>query len=146
MRDQFWIKFPLTELDKEEWEALCDGCGRCCLHKLEDIDSGDVHFTNVACQLLDTSSCQCRDYPNRKQKVPDCLVLDATSILNNTALPVTCAYRLLAEGKSLPGWHPLISGKTDTVLEAGITMQGRCVSEVDVAVEELEHHLIELNE
>ena len=145
MRDLFWNKFPLNELDNEEWEALCDGCGRCCLHKLEDIDSGDVHFTNVACLLLDTTNCECRDYPNRKQKVPDCLVLDADSIINNTALPPSCAYRLLAEGKSLASWHPLVSGNSDSVLAAGIAMQGRCVSEIDVAEEELEHYLIELN-
>lgn len=145
MRDFFWERFPLSELDNNEWEALCDGCGRCCLHKLEDIDTGEIHFTDIACLLLDTDRCECRDYANRKQKVPDCLILKADAILGNTALPPSCAYRLLAEGKTLASWHPLISGDPGTVLSAGIAMQGRCISEVDIPEEEFEHHLIELN-
>lgn len=145
MRHRFWETHALNELDSDEWEALCDGCGRCCLHKLEDIDSGEVYFTNVACHLLDTEQCQCRDYEHRKQKVYDCQVLTADTIVGNTALPPSCAYRLLAEGKNLPDWHPLVSGKSDSVLVAGISMQGRCFSETEVAEDELEHHLIELN-
>ena len=146
MREKFWENYQLDELDKDEWEALCDGCGRCCLHKLEDVDTREVHFTNVACLLLDTDSCQCRDDPNRKNKVPDCLVLSDERILGNTALPPSCAYRLLAEGKSLPEWHPLISGDPGSVLSYGISMQGRCVSEDEVADDELEHYLVELND
>lgn len=145
MRDLFWEKYSLAELDQNEWEALCDGCGRCCLHKLEDIDTGEVHFTNIACHLLNTETCQCRDYKHRKTKVFDCQVLTAANISGNTALPPSCAYRLLAEGKPLASWHPLVSKDKASVLLAGIAMQGRCISEVQVADDELEHHLIELN-
>ncbi len=145
MRDLFWEKYSLAELNQNEWEALCDGCGRCCLHKLEDIETGEVHFTNVACYLLNTETCQCRDYPHRKTKVPDCQVLTADTISGNTALPPSCAYRLLAEGKTLEAWHPLLSKEDDSVVQAGIAMLGRCISEDEVADDDLEHYLIELN-
>ncbi|MGD8514229.1 MAG: YcgN family cysteine cluster protein [Granulosicoccaceae bacterium] len=143
----FWKDKPLAELNQAEWESLCDGCGRCCLHKLEDIESGKVYFTNVACRLLDTDTCQCRDYAHRKQKVPDCIVLTPDTIEDNlSALPHSCAYRLLAAGEGLPDWHPLISGDPQSVITHGISMAGRCVSEVDVAEDELAHHLIELDD
>jgi uncharacterized cysteine cluster protein YcgN (CxxCxxCC family) len=143
----FWEDKPLSTLSQSEWESLCDGCGRCCLYKLEDIDTGEVHFTNVACRLLDTDTCRCRDYTHRKQKVRDCIVLTPDTIEENlSALPDSCAYRLLLAGKPLPDWHPLISGNPQSVIEAGISMAGRCVSEDEVPEEELEHHLIELGE
>ena len=125
----FWEQKTLEEMTPSEWESLCDGCGKCCLHKLEDEDTGEVYICNVACRLLALESCQCRDYSNRKQLVPDCLVLTQDKIKEFHWLPMTCAYRLLAERKSLPEWPPLISGSVTSVFEAGISVGGRVVSE-----------------
>lgn len=130
-------------MNKQEWELLCDGCGRCCLNKLEDIDTGELHFTNVACHLLDESSCRCKDYPQRKKIVPECLVLDHDEVKTSTALPSSCAYRLLAEGKPLFDWHPLISGDSQSVHDAGISVRGKTLSEEYVHVEELEEHIVD---
>ena len=113
----FWEK-PLMSLDRGEWEALCDGCGRCCLHKLEDEDTGQLHPTNVACKLLDRKNGQCTDYPNRKKLVSDCVKLDPAKLDELEWLPSTCAYRLRWEGNSLPEWHYLISGSRETVHDA----------------------------
>ena len=135
----FWEQKPLDEMTPAEWESLCDGCGKCCLHKLEDEDTGEVFVCNVACRLLDLESCQCRDYPNRKQLVPDCTVLTRDKIEELHWLPVTCAYRLLAEGKPLAEWHPLISGSVSSVLEAGISVCGRVVTEEEA--DDLQLHI-----
>jgi uncharacterized cysteine cluster protein YcgN (CxxCxxCC family) len=141
MRD-FWKSVSLDEMSREEWEALCDGCGRCCLHKLEDVDTGLLFYTNVACRLLDERDCHCSDYAARAKLVKDCLLLSP----NNTAafdwLPLTCAYRRLANGMDLEWWHPLVSGDPDTVHQAGISVRGRTVSEKDVPVGRLENHII----
>jgi uncharacterized cysteine cluster protein YcgN (CxxCxxCC family) len=126
---RFWEKKTLDEMISSEWESLCDGCGKCCLHKLEDEDTGEVVVCNVACRLLDLETCQCQDYSNRKRLVPDCLVLTQDKIKEFHWLPVTCAYRLLADGKALPAWHPLISGSLASVHEAGISVRGRVISE-----------------
>lgn len=138
----FWERKRLAELDAEEWELLCDGCGRCCLLKLEDPDSGAVCYTGVACRLLDLESVRCTDYPRRSQRVPDCLVLDAATASATHWLPSTCAYRLVAEGKPLPHWHPLVSGDPRTVREAGISVAGRVLSERFVHPEALDDYLI----
>jgi uncharacterized cysteine cluster protein YcgN (CxxCxxCC family) len=125
-----------------EWESLCDGCGRCCLNKLEYEDTGEIEWTNVACRLFDDASCRCRDYPNRHRRVPDCLALTARNVPHLSWLPPTCGYRLVAEGRDLYWWHPLVSGDTETVHAAGVSVQGRTVSEADVPVSEFEAHLV----
>lgn len=136
----FWEK-PLSALDRGEWEALCDGCGRCCLHKLEDEETGELYPTNVACKLLDRRNGRCTDYGNRRKLVVDCVHLDRRKLGTLDWLPETCAYRLRAVGKPLPDWHYLISGSRETVHEAGQSTRGWTVSELDAG--ELEHHLVE---
>jgi len=138
----FWNTKTLEEMTTEEWESLCDGCGRCCLHKLEDIDTGLYFYTNVACRLLDSENCRCRDYPNRVSLVKDCLVLLPADHEHYNWLPTTCAYRRLANGMDLEWWHPLVSGDTDTVHEARISVRSRTVSENNVRKEQLEDHII----
>ncbi len=139
-RKPFWEK-PLSSLDRGEWEALCDGCGRCCVHKLEDEDTGELYPTNVACKLLDRRHGRCTDYAHRKQRVSDCVVLKKDRLGELEWLPDTCAYKLRAAGKPLPDWHYLISGSREAVHEAGQSTRGWTVSEVDAG--ELEWHLVD---
>ena len=139
----FWETKTLEQMTAEEWESLCDGCGRCCLNKLEDIDNGELHFTNVACRLLDDGTSRCENYPKRKSLVPECLVLDVESVKNSTALPSSCAYRRLAEGKPLLEWHPLISGDSSTVHTTGISVQGKTVSEKYIHIDQFEDHIVD---
>ena len=136
LRSRFWEKFALDDLNDAEWEALCDGCGRCCLQKLEDQDSGVVHVTDLACAQLDTNNCRCKDYTNRQKIVPDCLNVRPLNDDKLRWLPASCAYRRLAEGRELAQWHPLISGDPNSVHQAGIGMAGRCVSEQLVPLHE----------
>ena len=136
----FWEK-PLSALDRGEWEALCDGCGRCCLHKLEDDETGELYPTNVACRLLDRRNGRCTDYKNRKQHVADCVTLDRRKLDSLDWLPDTCAYRLRAAGEPLPKWHYLISGSRETVHEARESTRGWTVSEDDAG--DLEYHVVE---
>ncbi|MEM9788546.1 MAG: YcgN family cysteine cluster protein [Pseudomonadota bacterium] len=141
---KFWETKSLDQMSEAEWEALCDGCGKCCLNKLEDEDSGEVALTRVACRLLDDATCRCAQYEIRHQFVPNCIVLKPSNIESHLYwMPQTCAYRLLHEGKGLADWHPLISGTPETVHRAGVSMRGRTVSEFDVADEDWEDHIIE---
>jgi uncharacterized protein len=139
----YWELKTLEELTHEEWEGLCDGCGRCCLHKLEDADSGDVFYTNVACRLLNLDTGLCSDYTNRAKAVTDCFPLTPAIVRDVNWLPATCAYRLVAEGKPLPWWHPLVSGDPSTVRQMGISICGKAVSEEEVDLNELEDMVVD---
>ena len=138
----FWERKPLEEMTRKEWESLCDGCGRCCLNKLEDEDTLEIFFTNVACSLLDGERCRCRSYKRRLEKVPDCLALSPDNVFENSALPKSCAYRRLAEGKKLEYWHPLLSGDPDSVHNAGISVRGRTFSEEFIPADQFEAHIV----
>ena len=140
MRARFW-ELPLDSLNREEWEALCDGCGKCCLHKLEDAETGRLYPTNVACRLLDRRSCRCKDYKHRRVFVPDCVRLDAQGIADIDWLPSTCAYRLRADGEPLKDWHYLICGDREEVHRAGMSVRGWTVTEDEAG--DLEHHLVD---
>ncbi len=131
MKQAFWERKSLSEMTPEEWESLCDGCALCCMHKVEDEDSGEVFYTNLACRLLDTDSCRCTDYANRVKQVADCLSLTPGDKSAFEWLPATCAYRLLSRGEPLFDWHPLISGDPESVHAAGISVRGQVLSERD---------------
>jgi len=141
MSDRFWETKTLAELDRGQWEALCDGCGKCCLHKLEDDETGELYPTNVACRLLDRRSAQCKDYRNRRSFVPDCVRLDIDNVFTTEWLPSTCAYRLRANGEKLPEWHYLVCGDREAVHRAGESTRGWTVSEDDAG--DLEFHMVD---
>jgi uncharacterized cysteine cluster protein YcgN (CxxCxxCC family) len=135
-QEPFWRVKALEDMSTPEWESLCDGCGRCCLVKLEDEDTGDIHFTDIGCKLLDGGSCRCKDYPRRRRRVRDCVKLTPAAVRSLNWLPSTCAYRIVAGGGELAWWHPLVSGSDETVHQAGVSVRGRVgASEEDVPVE-----------
>jgi len=138
----FWRAKTLAEMTTKEWESLCDGCAQCCLIKLEDDDTGELFHTRLSCRLLDIGSCRCSDYDNRHARVPDCIHLTAENAGTLGWLPQSCAYRLVAEGKDLHWWHPLISGDSDTVRQAGVSVSGFARSEGDIAVEKMDRFVI----
>jgi uncharacterized protein len=138
----FWRRKTLAQLTPAEWESLCDGCGLCCLHKLEDDDDGSIHYTRIACRLLDVNSCRCTNYENRLQHVPDCLKLTVAQASQFHWLPRTCAYRLVGERKELPQWHHLVSGDPQAVHAARVSMAGRIFSEDEVPEEDWQDYLI----
>lgn len=139
---EFWKTKTLTEMSPSEWESLCDGCARCCLHKLEDEDSEQVHYTAVVCRYLDESACRCTQYEARTRLVPDCVQLTPVGALDYSWLPSTCGYRTVAEGRELQWWHPLVSGSQESVHEAGISVRGKCVSEEYVHPDAYEEQII----
>lgn len=139
--DRFWESVPLAKMSRAQWESLCDGCGKCCIHKLEDEETGEVLTTNVACRLLDRRSGQCSDYRNRRAYVPECVRLTPAKLRQLDWLPSTCAYRLIDEGQPLPEWHHLVSGDPESVHKAGISVRGWTVSEVEAG--DLEDHVVE---
>lgn len=144
MRPLYWETTPLDRMTQKEWEALCDGCGKCCMNKLEDEDTQEVALTNVACRLFDDSNCRCSQYDIRHQFVPECIVLKPQNIDANLYwMPDTCAYKLLHNGRPLYDWHPLISGNAQTVHDAGISMQGATYPEFEVDEDDWEDHVIE---
>ncbi|THD44154.1 MAG: YcgN family cysteine cluster protein [Bradyrhizobium sp.] len=139
----FWRAKTLEEMNRQEWESLCDGCARCCMVKLEDVDTAHIYFTDIGCKLLDGETCRCRDYRRRQSRVADCVKLTPETARSLSWLPVTCAYRLIAEGRDLQWWHPLVSGTPDTVRLAGVSVGGRVVaSEDDVPEDEWGDHIV----
>jgi uncharacterized cysteine cluster protein YcgN (CxxCxxCC family) len=142
-QDRFWETKPLARMTKREWESLCDGCGKCCLVKLQDAETDEISYTDVACKLLDCTTARCSDYSNRKRQVPDCVVLSVKLVNQLDWMPSTCAYRLLKEGKPLYWWHHLECGDPNAVHEAGISVRGRVVSETLVEDAELVEHVVD---
>ena len=143
MSEPFWKNKSLANMTRDEWESLCDGCGRCCLNKLEDEESGKYYYTDVGCRLLDGETCRCHDYPNRHELVSDCEQLTPQNVSELGWLPPSCAYRLLAEGKDLYWWHPLVSGDPDSVHAAGVSVRGRLRGdETQIGVEQLENYVV----
>ncbi|WP_320043548.1 YcgN family cysteine cluster protein [uncultured Desulfobacter sp.] len=143
LKQPFWKTKSLHQVTQEEWESLCDGCGRCCLHKLEDEDTGEICYTNVVCRLLDIDECRCSDYENRSTLVPECIQLTVDLISQYRWLPDTCAYRRLAEGRALPSFHFLVSGNPETVHESGASVQYKAISENDVDSSDLEPYVMD---
>ncbi|WP_036591802.1 YcgN family cysteine cluster protein [Oceanospirillum maris] len=141
--ERFWEQKALADMNHDEWESLCDGCGKCCLHKMEDEDDGTVYYTDVACKLLDITQCHCNDYNNRKQHVPECLKLTPEDVQAFDWLPHTCAYRLIKESKPLPEWHHLLTGDKKSIHKARQSIKGRAVSEQVVHPDEMEWHIIQ---
>ena len=142
-RPRFWETVALANMAPDEWEAICDGCAKCCLVKLEDEDDGTVYFTDVHCFLLEAGSCRCGDYANRTARVPDCVVLAPARLEDVHWMPTSCSYRLLAEGRGLAAWHPLVAGDGEAVHRAGLSVRGRSVPETAVAADELEDRVVD---
>lgn len=136
-----WLEKPLDKLNAAQWEALCDGCGKCCMSKLQDADSGKVYYTNIACELFDADSCRCQDYAHRTEKVAGCVSLSLQRLHEFEWLPQSCAYRLRLNSQPLPEWHPLITGDTDSVHEAGISVRGKSVDFKQAGP--IEHHIVD---
>ncbi|MBE9527208.1 MAG: YcgN family cysteine cluster protein [Proteobacteria bacterium] len=139
MPKNYWEYKKLSEMSQSEWEQLCDGCAKCCLHKLEDEDTGELYGTNVVCQYLDQETCQCNDYINRSVLVPDCITLTSQNLDQVYFMPSSCSYRLLAEGKPLPKWHPLVTGNKESTHDSGNSVRDKVISELEV--DDLMHHL-----
>ncbi len=145
LRPRFWETVPLARMSKAEWEALCDGCGKCCLNKLEDEDTGEVAFTRIACRLFDDTTCRCGNYAIRKSLVPECVVLTPATLPEVAYwMPKSCAYRRLHEGRGLAAWHPLVSGDPESVHRAGVSVRGATLPEYEIDQEDWEDHIIDI--
>lgn len=138
----FWKTKTLEELSRDEWESLCDGCARCCLVKLEDEDTSEIYLTRLSCSMLNVGACRCSDYPNRFIKMPDCINIDVEQVRTLSWLPETCGYRVVAEGRDLAWWHPLVSGSPDTVHQAGVSVRGLAMNEKRVKAENYWRYII----
>jgi uncharacterized protein len=138
----FWQRKSLDDMTPTEWESLCDGCGRCCLLKLEDEDTAEIHLTRLSCKLLDVGTCRCKDYAKRHNQVPDCVAINPAKVRELSWLPATCGYRLIEAGEPLQWWHPLVSGSPDTVHDAGISVRGWALSETRVKPEHIHRYII----
>lgn len=139
----FWQTKKLTEMTLDEWESLCDGCGICCLYKLEDEDTGEILMTNVVCRFFDSENCVCKLYDERHTAMPSCIKLTPSKVEQLKWLPDTCAYRLVLQGKPLPDWHPLVSGSRLSVHRAGVSVKNKVISEVDINMDQLEEYVVE---
>lgn len=139
---QYWEEKSLKEMTRKEWEDLCDGCGKCCLNKIEDEDTGDIFFTNVGCKLFESRTCKCSNYNNRKKLVADCQILTPKKVNSLTWLPSSCSYRRVNEGKGLPDWHHLVSGSKSTIHRAGASLKGKIVLN-EQNVKDLEDHVVD---
>ncbi len=141
--EPYWRRKTPAQMTPQEWESLCDGCGKCCLVKLEDEDTGKIHYTDVACALLDIGACQCKDYGNRQKRVSDCVTLTPENIDHvKHWMPSSCAYRLLADGKPLPAWHHLECGDRQAVHHAQKSVRGRCVTEMGIEIDDLPARIV----
>lgn len=140
---EFWKTKSLDELSDAQWESLCDGCGKCCLLKLQNQDTDEIHYTSLACKLLDTATCRCTDYDNRKKWVPDCLILRPLTPVIVSILPGTCSYRLLYSGKELPHWHPLVTGDKNSTINANMSVADKVISESCIHPDDIENYIID---
>ena len=141
MGNKFWETKNLIDMNENEWESLCDKCGKCCVIKLEDFDTQEVHYTNVSCKLLCEKSASCKDYENRKSIVPDCIILSPDNLKNLKWMPETCAYKLLNEGKNLPYWHPLLSGNDKEIVNSGNSVKNRVTNENEIKIKDLPDYI-----
>lgn len=140
--NKFWQEKSLEQMNSDEWESLCDGCGKCCLHKLENEENGRVYYTSIACEYLNITNCLCKGYANRKSLVPTCVVLSKENISQFNWLPTTCAYRVLSEGGELPEWHPLVSLSDGSVHEVGVSVASYAIPECEVSAEDFEDYIL----
>ena len=141
MGNKFWETKNLIDMNENEWESLCDKCGKCCVIKLEDFDTQEVHYTNVSCNLLCEKSASCKDYENRKSIVPDCIILSPDNLKDLKWMPETCAYKLLNEGKNLPYWHPLLSGNDKDIVNSGNSVKNRVTNENKIKIKDLPDYI-----
>ena len=141
MGNKFWETKNLIDMNENEWESLCDKCGKCCVIKLEDFDTQEVHYTNVSCKLLCEKSASCKDYENRKSIVPDCIILSPDNLKDLKWMPKTCAYKLLNEGKNLPYWHPLLSGNDKEIVNSGNSVKNRVTNENEIKIKNLPDYI-----
>lgn len=140
---QFWLTTPFDQMTEQQWESICDGCAQCCAHKLQDEDTDEIFYTNIVCRYLDSKKCQCSVYSERHTYVPDCIKITPQNAKTLTWIPETCGYKLLANGKSLPDWHPLMTGDPLSVQQANMTVTNKVISEADIVMDDLEDYLVE---